>query len=225
MLKLNKKIITNIFTSKNTSYSKPLISKTKKKCIKQIVNNYDISMFPYQSRDGYRDFFRNKVGRIWHPICNVFLAKAFIFNILAAKYDIAAVEMGLFFVQSGLDKMFHNIAIRKSAALVRKLKNIGITKESELSFAVDYYLKKNGGLVYSNLIRKFAPNQIHKVVHGEKPPQIKGLMSWLQSKFTLFSFYNKSQMVKAKKNVVRFAKHIMNTFHCNFKNGNVNKVN
>lgn len=217
--------INNIFTSKNTSYSMHSVSAAKKKSIKRIVNDYNISMFPYQSRDGYRDLIRNKVGRIWHPICNAFVAKTFIFHVLASKYDLAAADMFIFFVQSGLDKMFHNIAMRKSAALVRKLKNIGITQEADLIFAVDYYLKKNGGLVYSNLVRRFAPNQIHKVVQGEKPQQIKGLMSWLQSKVTLFSFYNKSQRVKAKKNVVKLAKNIVNVFSFNVKKGNVNKAN
>lgn len=100
--------------------------------------------------------------------------------------------------------------LSKASVMVRKLKNIGLTKESDLTFAVDYYLKNNGGLVYSNLIRKFAPNQIHKVVKGEKPYQIKGLMSWLQSKVTLFSFYNKPQMVKAKRNILKLGKNIKN---------------
>lgn len=202
--------INNIFTSKNTSYSMHSVSAAKKKSIKRIVKAYDSEMSSYRSRYCESDWFRNKVGRIWHPVVNVFIAKNIIANLLAAKYDIAAAEMGLFFIQSGLDKMFHNIAMRKASVMVRKLKNIGLTKESDLTFAVDYYLKNNGGLVYSNLIRKFAPNQIHKVVKGEKPHQIKGLMSWLQSKVTLFSFYNKPQMVKAKRNILKLGKNIKN---------------
>lgn len=206
MLKLNKNIITHIFTRKKISCSTHSVNESKKIYIKRIVNDYD--RIHYQNKDGYNDYVRNKVGRIWHPIFNVYVAKAIVFNLLISKFDIAAAEMVIFFMQSGLDKMFHNIAMRKSATIVRMLKNTGIKDESDLIFAVDYYLKKNGGLVYSNIIRNFAPTQINKIVQGEKPSQIKGLMSWLQTKVTLGSYYNKPQMIKAKKNILKLGKNI-----------------
>ena len=62
--------------------------------------------------------------------------------------------------------------------------------------------------MYSNIIRNFAPTQINKIVQGEKPSQIKGLMSWLQTKVTLGSYYNKPQMIKAKKNILKLGKNI-----------------
>ncbi len=225
MLKLNKNIITNVLTAKKRSFSKLSEDDAKKTCIKSIVKLHDLRM---RNAGDDRDWFRNKFGRVWHPLWNVCIGISSIFALLVSRYDAAALDMALFFIQSGLDKMFHNIAMRKSSVLVRKLKKMGFASESDLIFAVDYYLKKNGGLVYSNLVRKFAPNQIRKVVKGEKPPQIKGLMSWLQSKVSLCSYYNKPQMIKAKRNILKLGKNIKNMLDFSLlrlKNGNINKAN
>ena len=207
MLKLNKQFINKIFTIKN---NKNTAEVRKKNFIKTTINSYDLKMFKYSSIAGEADRFRNKVGRIWHPVLNAVISTSFISNLLGSRYGMAGFDFALIFIQSGLDKMFHNIAMRKASVIVRRLKNWGITDDSDLKFAVNYYLKKNGGLVYSNLVRKFAPNQIKKVTEGEKPPQIKGLITWLQSKISLASFYNEPQMCKAKKNLQKLFKNIIN---------------
>ena len=116
------------------------------------------------------------------------------------SYGNAFVDILGAYLNFGLDKMFHNIAMRKSQALVRYIKSQGIQDEKQIMDIIDLYLKKRGGILYSTFVRTFRKNKIKQVANGEQASQIKGYITYIHGKYTLLS-RNKSQIVKARRNL------------------------
>ena len=145
---------------------------------------------------------RNSFGRIWHFI-NVFLCVGFLYyTFKTTQLSEFIVSGGGILVHLGLDKLFHNIAMRKSQLLVKMLKHDD--KDEEFIYkSVDYYLKKNGGIVYSNFVRKFKKGDIKKIVDGENAPQLKGLVPFIQTKLAIFS-NNEALKVKGRRNFKKY---------------------
>ena len=172
-----------------------LLSESKKKSL--------VKMF-HDSRN-YAEQERNELGRWSHPLSAALVANTCVFNLISDKPLFALIMAVFGYMQMGLDKMFHNIAMRKSQDLVRFLKSKSMTDENHLTEMVDYYLKRHGGLVYSNFVRKFQYDKIEAVAKGEFATQIKGLMTFLRDKYTLLTpkAVNKAQAVKRKNNINR----------------------
>ena len=92
--------------------------------------------------------------------------------------------------------------MRKSQLLAKVLRNNN-KDDQFIAESVDYYLKKNGGIIYSNFIRKFKKEDIKKVVDVENAPQLKGLIPFIQTKLAVFSD-NKALKVKGRRNLKKY---------------------
>ncbi|MCI1272831.1 MAG: hypothetical protein LKG27_00145 [Clostridiaceae bacterium] len=122
---------------------------------------YDLKLFSKE----FNDTDRNKFGRVWHTF---------------GHYGVAGVALNnndygwaVFIAASSLDfdRMFHNIAMRKMAPMSRKLQSVGITEPEELRYAGNCILKKEGGILWSNIYRIFNQDKITKIMQGETIPK------------------------------------------------------
>ena len=170
----------------------------------------------FEKTHKYDQSGRNNVGRIVHFWAGILGVGDMALYAIANDYKNAFHITMVTNINLGLDKMFHNIAMRKAQVLVRHLKSQGISDEDTLTQAVDLYMKKRGGILYSTFVRKFQKNKIKQVARGEKASQIKGVMTYLQRKYT-FGSESKAQMVKAKRNFKKLGKamiaFMINTFN------------
>lgn len=186
--------------------------------VKNVVKDFKINCLKY-----FNEECRNSTGRVIHFIGHEYCNALCLYYILgnAPSYAGAVLAGTLSIMQLGLDKLFHNLAIRKSQILVRNLKNQGKDKQF-ITNAVDYYLKTSGGIIYSNLVRKFKKKDIEKVVNGENAPQIPGIMTYIQTYYDVCAVYpahEKSQ--KHKQKIVNKIKNVFyDIFHSTKKHQN-----
>lgn len=185
-------VTNNIFNyAPNISFQKNKINPD----VKNTVRNFK-TMCRFAETD------RNEFGRICHFI-QIPISAGLVLSYLSSDSFLgAALWGGNILLSFGLDKLFHNIAMRKSQLLVKKLKNEG--KDNKfINESVNYYLKKNGGIIYSNFVRKFKSKDIKKVVNGENAPQLKGLIPFVQTKLAIFSS-NKPLKIKCRRNLKKY---------------------
>lgn len=157
----------------------------------------EVERFKYMHK--FWDQDRNAIARIWHFIFGMFSVIPFMQDITLAGKIIWGCNI---IAIPGFDKLFHNIAIRKSQLLAKELRNKN-KDDQFIAEAVDYYLKKNGGLIYSNFVRKFKKEDIQSVVKGEQAPQFSGIIPFVQTKLAVFS-HNKPLRVKGRKNLKKY---------------------
>lgn len=151
--------------------------------IKAIIKS-DIKVF---SKD-FNQAERNKFGRMWHALANYGIA-----GIALVHEDYGWVT---FLTASALDfdKMFHNIAMRKLSSISRKLQSVGINDTEELRYAGNYILKKEGGVIWSNIYRLFHQDKIAQIMQGKSIPHYNkwsnGFVYNLQMKYGIGTMDN-----------------------------------
>ena len=155
----------------------------------------------FEKTHDFEESSRNNFGRIEHFGGFIYCIYFAVICAMSQKYGEALFGLGAAYINSGLDKMFHNIAMRKSQVLVRYLHSNGIHDEKYITDCVDLYLKKRGGIIYSSFVRKFQRDKIKQVANGESASQFEGILTYIRNKYTLISPFNKAQMIKAKRNI------------------------
>lgn len=155
---------------------------------------------------------RNQFGRVTHLVNHELSNAIMLCCVIQQHYIGAAIAGGFSLIELGLDKLFHNLAMRKSQIMVKELKAKGKDKQF-ITDAVDYYLKTSGGIVHSNFVRKFRKKDIAKVVDGEKCTQIPGIVSFIQTDCALGQVHNKPAYMKAQKNKKVFMNKMQNIFY------------
>lgn len=161
----------------NNSTNSPIyIIKERKKEIRSLVKDFC-------KQKKFSEGGRNSFGRIEHITaglgCSLWCTISGVIN-----KNVSELALGIpcIFINLGLDKTFHNIALRKSLIMRRFLKQKGIRNNEDLSYAINIYLKKRGGVLYSNLFRLFNQDKIKKMASDGHLPKLKGLVYKIQVK-------------------------------------------
>ncbi len=181
-------------TNKVNPEVKTFVRDFKNKCVKQ-----------------FREEQRNQFGRVTHLINHEWSNALLLCCALQEHYGFAALAGVFSLAELGLDKLFHNLAMRKSQIIVKELKAMGKDKKF-ITEAVDYYLKTSGGIIHSNFVRKFRKKDIAKVVSGKECPQIPGIISFIQTECAFGQMHNKPAYMKAQKNKKIFINKMRNIF-------------
>jgi len=140
-----------------------VLTKEEKTKINTFVDNY-IQMVP--------ENWRTKAGRRAHFVSPLIIASIIYFTNMVSS----VIAFTPFLVAETLiDHRIHQVALKKSKHLVRKMVRAGITDSKQLEYGVELYLKKMGSIIHSNFTILFNSNKIKKLAAGENIPVGKNL--------------------------------------------------
>ncbi|OGI04207.1 MAG: hypothetical protein A2Y25_08870 [Candidatus Melainabacteria bacterium GWF2_37_15] len=148
----------------------------RKKELKALVNNFI-------EDSNFSEERRNTFGRIVHFGTEIGAGLNGLVYALHGDWGSASFHTVFAMYNHGLDKLFHNVALRKSKLLIKQLKKQGIKDKEELRFSISNYLGKRGGIIHSNLFRLFSQKKIEKLVETGKLPEIKGIIYKIHRKY------------------------------------------
>jgi hypothetical protein len=138
----------------------------------------------------YQHQSRNQLARKVHFYLGLFHSTGLITNILGHSLTASLASLPLVALEFGLDGMFHDIARSKSKRLITALKQDGYHHSENLNQGINEYLKKRGGLFFSNLYlfrKSLIPHHSQSV---SLPPLKKSFMYRLSHDFLNRKFLN-----------------------------------
>ena len=132
--------------------------------------------------------FRNKLGRIWWPIWNRFVVPgACLCGILSGTVPGIIGGIALFGVAYPITKGFsinvQNIAIKNASLLGRSLKEKQISDEIRKETVLEY-LRQSGSLFFNKKWIKEHPQDIEKMVKGQKGNTIPNAVALAEYQLT-----------------------------------------
>lgn len=151
------------------------IPTARKKEILEVVNNF-ITNAKIPSDTFIK--VKNKLGRIFHPICGIAILVDSITSLLKGDMVDTAIDLGFSLFNLGYEKLFHNIAIRKVRTLSKQLIKQGFSEEERI-YAVKKYLNRDGSFIYSKIFNVTSPNKVNKLANAQEVKQVGGLISYI----------------------------------------------